>query len=115
MSEIKLYECEITSLSLKLTLFLTKEFYPLNSKNRSLWRHHFRLLSNNCLHIFVESKNVNDFLLRDVSSYSILFHSYSFLLVPLVLEMCSSVIEEHGIVDGIYRLSGITSNMQKLR
>ena len=35
--------------------------------------------------------------------------------VPLVLEMCSSVIEEHGIVDGIYRLSGITSNMQRLR
>jgi len=35
--------------------------------------------------------------------------------IPLVLEMCTSVIEESGIVDGIYRLSGITSNMQKLR
>ena len=36
-------------------------------------------------------------------------------VVPLVLEMCTSVIEESGIVDGIYRLSGITSNMQRLR
>ncbi|CAC5426286.1 ARHGAP32 [Mytilus coruscus] len=35
--------------------------------------------------------------------------------VPLVLKSCSEVIEEHGIVDGIYRLSGITSNIQKLR
>lgn len=35
--------------------------------------------------------------------------------VPLVLKCCSEVIEEHGIVDGIYRLSGITSNIQKLR
>eukprot|EP00794_Sanderia_malayensis_P011263 gene11263-12443_t len=35
--------------------------------------------------------------------------------IPLVLEMCSAVIEEHGIVDGVYRLSGITSNMQRLR
>lgn len=35
--------------------------------------------------------------------------------VPLVLEMCSAVIEEYGIVDGIYRLSGILSNLQRLR
>ncbi|KAK7499835.1 hypothetical protein BaRGS_00008926, partial [Batillaria attramentaria] len=35
--------------------------------------------------------------------------------VPLVLKSCSEVIERHGIVDGIYRLSGITSNIQKLR
>ncbi|XP_065055812.1 GTPase-activating protein CdGAPr-like isoform X2 [Rhopilema esculentum] len=35
--------------------------------------------------------------------------------IPLVLEMCCAVIEESGIVDGIYRLSGITSNMQRLR
>lgn len=34
---------------------------------------------------------------------------------PLVLDMCAEVIEEHGIVDGIYRLSGIVSNLQKLR
>lgn len=35
--------------------------------------------------------------------------------VPLVLKSCAEVIERHGIVDGIYRLSGITSNIQKLR
>ncbi|KAK3583082.1 hypothetical protein CHS0354_004028 [Potamilus streckersoni] len=35
--------------------------------------------------------------------------------VPLVLKSCSEVIESSGIVDGIYRLSGITSNIQKLR
>ncbi|KAK7106203.1 hypothetical protein V1264_017487 [Littorina saxatilis] len=35
--------------------------------------------------------------------------------VPLVLKSCAEVIERYGIVDGIYRLSGITSNIQKLR
>ncbi|KAK6172262.1 hypothetical protein SNE40_015960 [Patella caerulea] len=35
--------------------------------------------------------------------------------VPLVLKSCTEVIERDGIVDGIYRLSGITSNIQKLR
>ncbi|XP_067874849.1 rho GTPase-activating protein 33-like [Heterodontus francisci] len=35
--------------------------------------------------------------------------------VPQVLKSCSEFIEEHGIVDGIYRLSGISSNIQKLR
>ena len=35
--------------------------------------------------------------------------------VPLVLKSCTDVIETHGLVDGIYRLSGITSNIQKLR
>ncbi|XP_030648722.1 rho GTPase-activating protein 31 isoform X2 [Chanos chanos] len=35
--------------------------------------------------------------------------------VPQVLKTCAEFIEEHGIVDGIYRLSGITSNIQKLR
>ncbi|XP_072324953.1 rho GTPase-activating protein 33-like isoform X3 [Scyliorhinus torazame] len=35
--------------------------------------------------------------------------------VPQVLRSCSEFIEEHGIVDGIYRLSGISSNIQKLR
>lgn len=41
--------------------------------------------------------------------------SFSFGLVPYVLKMCAEFIEKHGIVDGIYRLSGITSNIQKLR
>ncbi|XP_057714401.1 rho GTPase-activating protein 30 isoform X2 [Corythoichthys intestinalis] len=35
--------------------------------------------------------------------------------VPQVLRCCSQFIEEHGIVDGIYRLSGVSSNIQKLR
>lgn len=35
--------------------------------------------------------------------------------IPMVLKCCAEFIEECGIVDGIYRLSGITSNIQKLR
>ncbi|XP_043850124.1 rho GTPase-activating protein 33 isoform X4 [Dromiciops gliroides] len=35
--------------------------------------------------------------------------------VPQVLRCCSEFIEAHGIVDGIYRLSGVSSNIQKLR
>ncbi|XP_069802448.1 rho GTPase-activating protein 31 [Dendropsophus ebraccatus] len=35
--------------------------------------------------------------------------------VPLVLKSCAEFIEEYGVVDGIYRLSGVTSNIQKLR
>ncbi|XP_063058317.1 rho GTPase-activating protein 32 [Engraulis encrasicolus] len=35
--------------------------------------------------------------------------------VPQVLRSCAEFIEQHGIVDGIYRLSGIASNIQKLR
>ncbi|XP_059349203.1 rho GTPase-activating protein 31 isoform X2 [Ammospiza nelsoni] len=37
------------------------------------------------------------------------------LPVPYVLKSCAEFIETHGIVDGIYRLSGVTSNIQKLR
>ncbi|XP_076325636.1 uncharacterized protein LOC143233352 isoform X2 [Tachypleus tridentatus] len=35
--------------------------------------------------------------------------------IPLVLKCCTEFIETHGIVDGVYRLSGVTSNIQKLR
>ncbi|MBN3304688.1 RHG32 protein, partial [Amia calva] len=35
--------------------------------------------------------------------------------VPQVLQSCSEFIENHGIVDGIYRHSGVSSNIQKLR
>ncbi|KAK4307040.1 hypothetical protein Pmani_021170 [Petrolisthes manimaculis] len=35
--------------------------------------------------------------------------------IPMVLRCCSEFLEGHGVVDGIYRLSGITSNIQKLR
>ncbi|MEQ2203558.1 Rho GTPase-activating protein 31 [Xenoophorus captivus] len=35
--------------------------------------------------------------------------------VPQVLQKCAEFIERYGIVDGIYRLSGVTSNIQRLR
>ncbi|XP_044527890.1 rho GTPase-activating protein 30 [Gracilinanus agilis] len=35
--------------------------------------------------------------------------------VPQVLRSCAEFVEEHGVVDGIYRLSGVSSNIQKLR
>ncbi|XP_034039305.1 rho GTPase-activating protein 30 isoform X2 [Thalassophryne amazonica] len=35
--------------------------------------------------------------------------------IPLVLRCCSEFVEHNGIVDGIYRLSGVSSNIQKLR
>ncbi|XP_038135349.1 rho GTPase-activating protein 30 isoform X2 [Cyprinodon tularosa] len=35
--------------------------------------------------------------------------------IPPVLRTCSEFVEQHGIVDGIYRLSGVSSNIQKLR
>ncbi|EFN84840.1 GTPase-activating protein CdGAPr [Harpegnathos saltator] len=35
--------------------------------------------------------------------------------VPTVLTCCAEFIEKYGLVDGIYRLSGVTSNIQKLR
>lgn len=37
------------------------------------------------------------------------------LEVPQVLKSCTEFVEQHGIVDGIYRLSGISSNIQRLR
>lgn len=33
----------------------------------------------------------------------------------MVLKCCAEFIEKYGLVDGVYRLSGITSNIQKLR
>ncbi|TRY94125.1 hypothetical protein DNTS_031635 [Danionella cerebrum] len=35
--------------------------------------------------------------------------------VPQVLRICSEFIEKHGVVDGIYRLSGVSSNTHRLR
>ncbi|XP_010775933.1 midasin isoform X2 [Notothenia coriiceps] len=35
--------------------------------------------------------------------------------IPQVLQCCSEFVEKHGVVDGIYRLSGVSSNIQKLR
>lgn len=37
------------------------------------------------------------------------------IAVPQVVKSCADFIEKHGVVDGIYRLSGISSNIQKLR
>ncbi|PWA22829.1 hypothetical protein CCH79_00001937 [Gambusia affinis] len=37
------------------------------------------------------------------------------LSLLLVLQKCAEFIEQYGIVDGIYRLSGVTSNIQRLR
>ena len=35
--------------------------------------------------------------------------------VPPVVSVCCDFIESHGIVDGVYRLSGISSNIQRLK
>ena len=35
--------------------------------------------------------------------------------VPKVLVHCAEFIEDRGIVDGIYRLGGVASNIQRLR
>jgi len=35
--------------------------------------------------------------------------------IPFVLKCCAEFIEKRGIVDGIYRLSGVKSNISKLR
>lgn len=35
--------------------------------------------------------------------------------VPKILSICTQFIEQHGIVDGIYRHTGLQSNIQKLR
>ena len=35
--------------------------------------------------------------------------------VPPILRVCSKCIEHRGIVDGIYRLSGISSNIRALK
>lgn len=45
----------------------------------------------------------------------IFFKHFPVFTVPQVLKSCTEFIEKHGVVDGIYRLSGIASNIQKLR
>ena len=35
--------------------------------------------------------------------------------VPQVVRICTQFIEEHGIVNGIYRASGISSNIQRIK
>lgn len=48
-------------------------------------------------------------------SFCVLAHHDSLHAVPQVVKSCTEFIEKHGVVDGIYRLSGISSNIQKLR
>ena len=38
-----------------------------------------------------------------------------FLTVPEILLQCTKFVEDHGLVDGIYRLSGIASNIKRLK
>ena len=35
--------------------------------------------------------------------------------VPEVLIQCTTFIEKHGLVDGVYRISGISSNIKRLK
>ena len=37
------------------------------------------------------------------------------ILVPEILLVCTEFIEKHGMVDGIYRHTGLQSNIQRLR
>ena len=39
---------------------------------------------------------------------------YILLLVPKVVTICTHLIEEEGIIDGIYRQSGVSSNIKRL-
>lgn len=54
-------------------------------------------------------------VLVNIESFVINEHLIFLLAVPQVLKSCTEFIEKHGVVDGIYRLSGIASNIQKLR
>lgn len=62
--------------------------------------------------------SLTNYLLSPALSFTLFSLSLNICLalsVPHVLRSCSIFIEEHGIVDGIYRLSGVSSNTQKLR
>lgn len=57
-------------------------------------------------------------MLQSVEQEIVVFAAHDFPLspaVPQVVKSCAEFIEKHGVVDGIYRLSGISSNIQKLR
>ena len=49
------------------------------------------------------------------SDYLLLIGDCIALQVPRVLVHCAEFIEKRGMIDGIYRLSGVASNIQKLR
>ena len=50
-------------------------------------------------------QKIAEFLLTPAFSFS----------VPIVVESCAECIEKFGMVDGIYRLSGIASNIKALK
>ncbi|XP_057584625.1 rho GTPase-activating protein 30 isoform X3 [Hippopotamus amphibius kiboko] len=54
-------------------------------------------------------------VVSDLPDLLISFSAPSVFPVPQVLRSCAEFVEEHGVVDGIYRLSGVSSNIQKLR
>ena len=59
-----------------------------------------------------------DFRIRYMISAFLIqqYHKLSYRIsVPKVLVHCAEFIEERGIVDGIYRLGGVASNIQRLR
>ena len=53
-------------------------------------------------------------ILRKISEHS---HatSLTYISVPTIVRVCALCIELHGMIDGIYRLSGISSNIRALK
>ena len=49
-----------------------------------------------------------------VITFTVWTYHFSFL-VPQVLRICTQFIEEFGIINGIYRASGISSNIQRIK
>ena len=49
----------------------------------------------------------NDFMCRNLTS--------GLFSVPQVLRICTQFIEEFGVINGIYRASGISSNIQRIK
>ena len=54
-------------------------------------------------------------VLGSLISQTWFFSAPSVSPVPQVLRSCAEFVEEYGVVDGIDRLSGVSSNIQKLR
>lgn len=101
-----------TAIQLVLVLLLLSDIYKYSTQalvsvtilNTSMGSHASRRYIKNTY-----SGNMN------TEHYFIHFWVSLSLQVPLVLRCCSEFVETHGIVDGIYRLSGVSSNIQKLR
>ena len=55
---------------------------------------------------------IHSFLFTDKSSSK---KNCGDILVPEVVYKCTKFIEDQGITDGIYRISGVTSNIKKLK